>query len=840
MKKTRDIIQYRELIRAATDVGGRLYSAIVLICGFVFALSLCFILRPHFEFDGNLDIVSWITVNKYPKQQEIFYYAASLFFVPFFATVVWGSWLLCSRMISDFTKLPLQKTLKKYAFAYLPFILILKNIQTPTFTKTLLIPIILVVSAKIAFFIHDLLQTRLKEFRSALFYRGASDLHWSVFTSGFYLGFFVLISYSKGPMNISSCLETILAISSLVWMFWLSYSWILSAVSSRSFRDAFAHEVYSNFPLAILLLTSWFFSHRNVVLVLCLASVILVKTLIIIKPRWSSKLSSTHLHRYILEYAIIPALIYVFFYSAGNIHGGIDMFHEGERLAPLNALWRGKIPYRDIYLQHGLFHNAYRPLLAAKLFGPTLAADRMLGHILDPLRYIAFYILGLQIFRSRLFALLSIWVIASGKTYDLSRRAISTRHALGIISIAMLSSYMLSHRRSATQGRFHLRIILAGIFAALNVFYSVEMGLYTLAAGGLFLLLFSTAPREKIRDRFFPLLSYVIGAFIAFLPFVLYFSFHGAIDDLFRNFFAQCRYHIPIWGLRFPPLFAELSKIESLQSLKAFVLSGTFKWYFPILIYLITLTYLVFQRFKGQFWKPVSNAILLLLVITGIMFFRTPLGRSDGWHLYGISFAWLICIFLIESLSTRMWKDLLNPDLLPAAVWRLILVLTFAWFFLSSYNLVGTIRDRLVTMTGYRNIERDVEPSLERAGGIKLPAEQASQIKAVVDYIRNNTTPDETIFDFSSQGAYYFFADRPMASKYHQVCYAATEAMQKEVIADLERHKTKLVIFTTGSGFDRIDGVPSVERHPLIAEYLKEKYPESVKIGKVTIVKRRQ
>jgi hypothetical protein len=838
MKKGRKLGQCRELITTAAGPKVRLYSAIVLVCGFIFALGLCFVLRPRFEFKGNLDIVSWITANKYPKQQELFYYIGSLFFVPFFTAVVWCFWLLCSAAASRLFRLPLDRILRKYAFAYLPFALALRNIGNPTYFKTLLIPLILVAIVKAAFLIHDLLRTRLWKVRAVFLYLVSPDLHWSVITSGICVGFFILIGYSDNTMGILPCLGIIFAASCLVWLFWILYSIALIRILKRPIRETLRCEAYSYFPLALLLLVSLFFENRGSILILSLILLALVKLIVIIRPSWLKKLDSAQAHRYLLDYALIPGLIYVFFYSGGNIHGAIDMFHEGERLAPLNALLRGEIPYRDIYIQHGLFHDAYRPLLASKLFGPTLEADRILGHLIDPLRHVVFYLLGLQIFKSRLFALLSVWVLASGKTYDLARRALSARNVLPIVSIATLAGHVLSHRRF-TFRKFHILPALAGICSTLGMFYSLELGLYSLATGSLFLLIISISFQGNIRKRLSPLLSYLAGAFIAFLPFALYFSFHGALDDLFRNSFIQCRYHIPIWGLRFPPLFPELSKVVSLESLKAFSLSETFEWYFPITIYLITLTYLMHQVFRGGFWNTNSNYILLLLVMGGIIFFRTPLGRSDRWHLYGISFAWLICIFFVQKLSVRIWKDArMDYTHFPAAAWRLMAILILAWYVISLYNPVDTVRQRLLTVTGYQNIERDVEPPLERSGGIRIPDDQASQIKAVVEYIQTNTEPDETIFDFSNQGAFYFFADRPMATRYHQVCYASTRAMQEEVIGDLERHRTNLVIFGTGSGYDSIDGVPNVDRHPLIAKYLKENYTESAKIGSTVILKR--
>ena len=77
---------------------------------------------------------------------------------------------------------------------------------------------------------------------------------------------------------------------------------------------------------------------------------------------------------------------------SGNIHGNIDLFHEGERLAPLNEMLRGGVPFRDIYVQHGLFQNAYLAWLGGQLFEPTLFGLRTMERILNPLGYVALYL----------------------------------------------------------------------------------------------------------------------------------------------------------------------------------------------------------------------------------------------------------------------------------------------------------------------------------------------------------------------------------------------------------------------------------------------------------------
>ena len=172
-------------------------------------------------------------------------------------------------------------------------------------------------------------------------------------------------------------------------------------------------------------------------------------------------------------------------------------------------------------------------------------------------------------------------------------------------------------------------------------------------------------------------------------------------------------------------------------------------------------------------------------------------------------------------------------------VFVLIPIACFLWFVGEVYHPIEAAKGRLTFLTRYKTIHRDVPQTLERAGGIQLSADQVTQIQKVVSYIQSHTDADDTIFDFSSQGAYYFFANRPSATRYHQIAYAATKSMQEEVIRDLERNGTKLAIFRSGGWFDNIDGVSSVERHPLIAQYLETNYEEATNINGVIILKRK-
>ena len=107
-------------------------------------------------------------------------------------------------------------------------------------------------------------------------------------------------------------------------------------------------------------------------------------------------------------------------------------------------------------------------------------------------------------------------------------------------------------------------------------------------------------------------------------------------------------------------------------------------------------------------------------------------------------------------------------------------------------------------------------------------------------YLQEHVGPDESIFDFSNQAAYLFFADRQPASRYFQVAYASRPSAQREVIAALETTAVPLIIFRCGTYYDRLDGIPTADRHPLIAEYLAEHYePMTIIDDRVHVWRRR-
>ena len=559
-----------------------------------------------------------------------------------------------------------------------------------------------------------------------------------------------------------------------------------------------------------------------------------------------------------LEYIILPIFIYLLTYS-GNIHGEIDLFHEGERLAPLNEMLHGAVPFRDIYIQHGLFQNAYLAWFGSQLFEPTLFGMRSMEDILDPLGYVALYVLGLQVFRGRFFTAFICVLIASGTGFW-----VSARHSLGLISFAFVANSLTHFQGTRTNKvpAFVWKLLLAGISTSLAFWYSTEIGLYTLGAIGLFLVIYvfqggfgteggrgrgwkPRQPERRGREYLPPLISYGCGVLLGFFSVGIYFLSHGALDDLIWNSYIQCRYQLATWGLAFPSL-SETLTLLSTDGWRVFVLSDGFRWYLPVCIFLIVAAYLTYRCLCGTGSEP--NAMkLLLLSLGGIAYFRTALGRSDGGHLiYGATFLWLLCLFPLESGIFKMFRACLSflrgngrwQSALTAA-WVLIPTAVFCWYVGEAHQPLAGFREKWQRLRQNPFKQRVVTQELVRAGKVDIPDDQVEHVQQVVAYIQENTTQNEKIFDFTSQGAYYFFANRLSVTRFHQVSYASTAGMQQEVISALERDKTRLVIFKTGGWFDAVDGIPVEERHPLIAAYLQANYELAVNINETEILLRK-
>ena len=892
---------------AAQKNENRLFALMVISFCFLFALVLSFTLKEYVEplsriGNSKSEVVGWVSVHGYNKHLETVYYIGALVFIPLITFAGYASWIVFSAACAALTKSPLERTLKHDAFTYFAFLLVLESRYVPhLFPGSIVcIPLALFFAAKcILLLLHLRYSGRcsgdiriqpgdesLEETSIAriLFARDTAIYHGVPIAAGVCIAIFIYITGGLRITTERQCWEILLASVLGVWIFWIVYSVLLSKLADYSLKTALHSDSITYFPMVLLLLQTVLFHIESAGTILIIIVALAIVSLKILSAYSRMQLSSHKWLGILLNSVLIPCLIYAFLYDGNINHSGaigvVDLYHEGEQVGPVNGLLRGKIPYRDIYLQHGLFKNAYVPLLAMKLFDENLESNRRMERIVFPFGFVCLYFLTLQFFQKRTTALLSIFFLSSVGAIGLSAYVPATdRHAFGFLALMLICMNIerTKHRQAYFLG--------AGICTTLAVLYSLETGLYVWFASCLFLFLYgfvrainSGCPELQsdqsqyrgigclMSRSFASFVVYTIGLIIGFLPFGIYFGVLGALDDMFQNWWRQCIYQIPVWGTPFRPLSHELTNLTSFAALRNFILSETFIWYLPILIFLICLIYLILRAATHQ-WMH-SDWKLLLILLAGIVFFRTVLGRSDTGHLYYSSSGyWLVGIFLVERAvlackNRRGAGECLEyssgiQDPLQKLVgqkisnYRIVITLLLLggvlWYIFSVYRPIEVVERRLANLTKYGLVQEGyVHLNLKRAGNIQAPRDDVSKIEKVVNYLQANTGPNDPIFDFSNQGAYYFLADRPNPTRYYQMIYVADKAMQEEVISNLEEARPKYIIFTSGSWgkasfrSDNVDKVSNVERYPLVAAYINSHYVDDIQIGSVVILRRRE
>jgi hypothetical protein len=99
----------------------------------------------------------------------------------------------------------------------------------------------------------------------------------------------------------------------------------------------------------------------------------------------------------------------------------VDTFHEGETLGPAISYQQKNLkPYSDFVVIHGVFQDPLRSVIAFKLFGRSIGAERTFTTLLIMLTFVAYFLLLLVLFRGSLvksaaaIVLLAFFVLPGG------------------------------------------------------------------------------------------------------------------------------------------------------------------------------------------------------------------------------------------------------------------------------------------------------------------------------------------------------------------------------------------------------------------------------------------
>jgi hypothetical protein len=508
--------------------------------------------------------------------------------------------------------------------------------------------------------------------------------------------------------------------------------------------------------------------------------------------------------RSMVGWVAIPLLLLIGGWaSTVQLSEWVDLFHRGESLGPASDYLRGELPYRDVFVLHGLLEDGMLDAWLMGIFGRSAEVAVVRAAVLAAATIPALWILGLVIFQS--FPLAMLVVVLGYATFVENPRALPE-----ILAAAALVAAL--RRRSGWMAA------LTGALGGVALFLSFDIGLYTLGGSALafaVMTIWQARSGEKRRLGVLPL-AWIGGVAAGIAPFCIGLAAAGVFGDFLRvSFIDVPRFIDPVWSLPFPDYGAQFKNEFSLRKLLGFLLGEGVRFILNPIVIAAAIGVLIHRFYR----RTVGHLELGLLAVTSLALVtqRSALGRADFPHQYFSAFLISPILVILGTMlfrsAARHWQEGRSSE-------RVVLV-TLALVLGSIIGATLWIPDlvelRLRWLTSYRARLAGAEPEAH-------VLETRERISAVNREIRLLSGGDEPIFDFSNQPALYFYADRRNPTRFYQVPIISPPRFQAEVIRDLERSRPAVVLRGSPTGFDRFDGIRNEVRAQAVAAWIDANY----------------
>lgn len=636
---------------------------------------------------------------------------------------------------------------------------------------------------------------------------------------------FRYIGTGKRIAHIPTLFLELLFVAFFVAAFWTAFVLIARLASwslSIDFEVALQRIAVAALPLVVLPAFSLAFVTAGTAISIVMT---LVGVLIVLSLRSENPVDGRAV-RTLLAFVILPILLYFLSYaSTASLTQWIDLFHRGESLGPASDYLRGKVPYRDVFVLHGLMEDGQLDAWLMQLFGRdvhiALARPVILGSFAVP----ALWYVGMLAFDS---IPLSLLVILLGAVTTVDNERV-------FFEIAVLALLLAGFHR----GKSWL-LVLAGAAASITLFFSYDIGLYSLGGALMFLAISPLLAqarsqpdlRAAARTATGQIVPFVSGVAAGATPFVVYLAIRGALGAFLETSFVTLpRVIDAIWSLPFPDLTNTFHKDLNLHTISDFFLYEPFRFVLNPLVIAIALLVLLQRRLKGT--SDSLDFTLLAITAFALLTQRSALGRADFPHQYFSAFLigpmiLLLAVLFVRSAATtwRSGERGSQAFLVAIAVAALPLFLVALW-------VPDIVNARLDDTIHYQG----------RVSGIGFVDPSAVEIRNRIDAIRYHvfqmSKKGAPIFDFSNQPAFYFFCDRPNPTRFYQIPILSPRRFQREAILALERSKPPVVIRVSPQQFDVFDGVDNSIRAQAVAAYIDDHYTYSRSVRGVELWQRK-
>lgn len=733
--------------------------------------------------------VGVVTIDEYSKLRD--YLGAALFFLLVPLLTLWF------RRIFERASQKLGSTAERLVFAGAFFLSPFFYLTTGKVGWILLLPVAIAYAAPrlIAF-------ARTRRWVRELFRRELAPYHALLFSEATAWLFFRYLVTGRRIAHVDTLFLEVTFVALFLGIFWgaaMLIARLAQLALGKELEDVFRRITCAALPLVVLPFLATISVPLPRPRLFVLAALLLAAMAMRIRPM--SQRAAWNLAAFVT----IPALIYLFSYcSTARASEWVDLFHRGEAIGPASDYLHGKVPFRDVFALHGMLEDGQLDAWLMQLFGRSLDVAVMRTVVIGAFLGVAIWFLGLAVFRSIPLALLCV-AMGSWTTAE------NNRTFFQVAAVALFWNAL--HRRS------RLSAICSGGFAGVAIFFSLDIGLFTVAGALATSLLLWIASRRTPWDGLSPAtaaLFFAIGTLLGAAPFAIYLAMHGAFDDFLVTSFVTIPNVIDaVWSLPFPDLVSTFRKNLSLHTLAEFVLREKFHLILsPLAIAIAAIWFL--QRWLRRRVDRLDYALLVLTVFAMVAQ-RSAFGRVSFTHQYFAAFLIGPLIVFLGTIAARILRELWNEGNEGTRAFVATLVAACVPLIAVLFWIPDLVALRLSDFTRYyaRVLGVEREPRAETIYW---------RIHDVAQNLGELTKPDEPVFDFSNQPAFYFFANRRNPTRFYQVPILSPRDFQRETIVALERARPKVVIRRSPDLYDQFDGVANDVRAQAVSAYIDDMY----------------
>lgn len=553
----------------------------------------------------------------------------------------------------------------------------------------------------------------------------------------------------------------------------------------------------------------------------------------------------------------------------------VDLFHDGYQIGSASLLLQGRQMYTGIVTLHGPLNDTFLAISSFWLFGKSIGSVYLLTSIIHLVTFTLFFLLLMLIIKSELiFYLASVWffnLVTVPISFQRMNFVVSTMRDITVWIMLLFLWFLVGKKWNSI-----LILFIIGFTAGFAYFVSLDRA-YLLTMMTLFLFVYRLIVSQHKREdgKIFYQHNFHLKSILINLK-----NNIPLTVGFLAGFFIQ----IPILGFRafgefLQFAFSDFPKIAPFYGEQIFPsFSEDPTSWFPIFFIIFNFVFIFRQFFLPKFkekkfaFELNSQQLYIFLVfVLSIIFFKAGIFRNDLFHLlYGSTVIFLVTFLIIN----YIYKE--SSESLSFSWFNGITKMTVAGiilYVLFSYNVPltafsGVKQFPLTYLTRQDNCPIDKKENREEAfrlftdtyvlNHLRCPPYRkeidirnffllnkradrewlSDSSNKFLDYINNNTTEKDYVFIFSNESGYYYFLKAKAPTRFSDLTMAASSKYREILIDDLAKNPPKLILYSTSSWPEVIEGVSMKERFSYLDDWILKNYPYKTNIDTAVILSR--